>query len=175
MSAPVEREAAAGAATATPVPELPAAAKAKLDELRKLYPTERALLLPALHLAQKHWDGWLPEEAILAVAAELGLPPAEVYGVVTFYDLYHERPVGRHRIRVCTNVPCMLRGSGELMAALHETLGVEENEVTPDGRCSYVHFECLGACEQAPMMMVDETYHADLDAAKVKQIVGALE
>ena len=71
MSAPIEREAAAGAATATPVPELPPAAKAKLDELRKLYPTERALLLPALHLAQKHWDGWLPEEAILAVAAEL--------------------------------------------------------------------------------------------------------
>jgi NADH-quinone oxidoreductase E subunit len=157
------------------LPALPPEAKAQLDRLRKLYPTERALLLPALHLAQKHWDGWLPEEAILAVAAELGLPPAEVYGVVTFYDLYHERPVGRHRIRVCTNVPCMLRGSAELMAALAETLGVEEGEVTPDGRCSFVHFECLGACEQAPMMMVDDTYHGDLDAAKVKQIVGAIE
>ena len=157
------------------VPELPADAKAQLDRLRKLYPTERALLLPALHLAQQHWDGWLPEEAILAVAAELGLPPAEVYGVVTFYDLYHERPVGRHRIRVCTNVPCMLRGSAELMVALGETLGVEEGEVTPDGRCSFVHFECLGACEQAPMMMVDDTYYGDLDAAKVKQIVGELK
>jgi NADH-quinone oxidoreductase E subunit len=157
------------------VAELPAEAKAQLDRLRKLYPTERALLLPALHLAQKHWNGWLPEEAILAVAAELGLPPAEVYGVVTFYDLYHESPVGRHRIRVCTNVPCMLRGSGDLMKSLHETLGVGEGEVTPDGRCSFVHFECLGACEQAPMMMVDETYHGDLDAAKVKGIVGGLE
>jgi NADH-quinone oxidoreductase E subunit len=155
-------------------PVLPADAKARLDKLRPLYPTERALLLPALHLAQKHWGGWLPEEAILAVAAELGLPPAEVYGVVTFYDLYHERPVGRHRIRVCTNVPCMLRGSAEVMATLAEVLGVEEDEITPDGRCSYVHFECLGACELAPMMMVDEAYHGDLDREKVEKIVGEL-
>ena len=162
-------------APASAPPLLPPPARAKLDELRKLYPTERALLLPALHLAQKHWGGWLPEEAILAVAAELGLPAAEVYGVVTFYDLYHEKPVGRHRIRVCTNVPCMLRGSADLMAALAEVLGVEEGEVTADGRCSFVHFECLGACEQAPMMMVDDTYHGDLDAAKVKTIVEELD
>ena len=154
---------------------LPPEAKARLDKLRPLYPTERALLLPALHLAQKHWGGWLPEEAILAVAAELALPPAEVYGVVTFYDLYHERPVGRHRIRVCTNVPCMLRGSAEVMQTLGEVLGVEEGEVTADGRCSYVHFECLGACEQAPMMMVDDRYHGWLDADKVKKIVEGLD
>jgi NADH-quinone oxidoreductase subunit E len=161
-------------AAAEPV-SLPPEAKARLDKLRPFYPTERALLLPALHLAQRHWGGWLPEEAILAVAAELGLPPAEVYGVVTFYDLYHEKPVGRHRIRVCTNVPCMLRGSGELMTALREALGVEEGEVTPDGRCSYVHFECLGACEQAPMAMVDDTYHCNLDPAKVRALVEGLE
>ncbi len=174
MSASVQPNSSAAGAAAS-VPQLPASAKAKLDELRKLYPTERALLLPALHLAQKHWDGWLPEEAILAVAAELGLPPAEVYGVVTFYDLYHEKPVGRHRIRVCTNVPCMLRGSGEIMAALAELLGVEEGEVTPDGRCSFIHFECLGACEHAPMAMIDDDYHGDLDAAKVKTIVEGLK
>ena len=173
MGMPLAGAPAAGAEK--PAPALPAEAKQQLDRLRPLYPTARALLLPALHLAQKHWGGWLPEEAILAVAAELGLPPAEVYGVVTFYDLYHERPVGRHRIRVCTNVPCMIRGSGELMAALRETLGVEENEVTPDGRCSYVHFECLGACEQAPMAMVDETYHGWLDAESIRKIVEGLE
>ena len=175
-SAPMPMPAAdGGTRTDRPVPPLPAEAKAHLDRLRPLYPTSRALLLPALHLAQKHWGGWLPEEAILAVAAELDLPAAEVYGVVTFYDLYHESPVGRHRIRVCTTVPCMIRGSGELMDALAETLGVGENEVTPDGRCSYVHFECLGACEQAPMAMIDETYHGWLDAEAIKKIVGGLE
>ena len=160
---------------AKPAPPLPAEAKEALDRLRPLYPTARALLLPALHLAQRHWGGWLPEEAILAVAAELELPPAEVYGVVTFYDLYHEKPVGRHRIRVCTNVPCMLRGSAEVMAALAEVTGVDENEVTPDGKCSYVHFECLGACEQAPIAMIDDTYHGWLDAASIKKIVEGLE
>jgi NADH-quinone oxidoreductase subunit E len=158
-----------------PTTRLPEEARRELDRLRPLYPTTRALLLPALHLAQRHWDGWLPEEAMVAVAAELDLPLAEVYGVVTFYDLYHERPVGRHRIRVCTNVPCMLRGAGDVMATLGETLGVEEGEVTADGRCSFVHFECLGACEQAPMMMVDDTYHGDLEPAKVRRIVEELE
>ena len=155
--------------------DFPAEARVELDRLRPLYPTARALLLPALHLAQKHWGGWLPEEAMLAVAAELELPPSEVYGVVTFYDLYHERPVGRHRIRVCTNVPCMLRGSDGVMAALAETLGVEEGEVTPDGRCSFVHFECLGACEQAPMMMVDDTFHGHLAPEDVRRIVEGLD
>lgn len=153
----------------------PAEARAELDRLRPLYPTARALLLPALHLAQKHWGGWLPEEAMLAVAAELELPPSEVYGVVSFYDLYHERPVGRHRIRVCTNVPCMLRGSDGVMATLAETLGVGEGDVTPDGRCSFVHFECLGACEQAPMMMVDDTYHGRLEPEDVRRIVEGLD
>jgi len=165
----------AAPAPAKAPPPLPDDIRQQLERLRPYYPTERALLLPALHLAQRAWGGWLPEEAILAVAAELGLAPAEVYGVVTFYDLYHESPVGRHRIRVCTNVPCMLRGSAGIMKALEETLGVAEGEVTPDGRCSFIHFECLGACEHAPMMMVDDDYHGDLDAEKVKAIVGGLE
>lgn len=152
----------------------PPEAKEELDELRPRYPTARALMLPALHIAQRHWGGWLPEEAIEAVARELELPPAEVYGVVTFYDLFHEQPVGRHRIRVCTNVPCMLRGSDRVMETLREALDVEENEVTPDGRCSYTHFECLGACEQAPMMMVDDVYHGDLEPERVVEIVEEL-
>ena len=175
MTAPAEQGAPTGAEKINPVPALPAEAKAHLDRLRKLYPTERALLLPALHLAQKHWDGWLPEEAILAVAAELGLPPAEVYGVVTFYDLFHQHPVGRHRIRVCTNLSCQLRGSDEIMEVLHKELGVGEDEVTPDGRCSYVHFECLGSCDTAPMMMVDDEYHENLTPDRVRRILKGLK
>jgi NADH-quinone oxidoreductase E subunit len=156
-------------------PGFPAAARARLDALRPRYPTARALMLPALHIAQQEWGGWLPEEAIEAVAHELELPVAEVYGVVTFYDLYHERPVGRHRIRVCTNVPCMLRGSDTVMTTLAEELGVDEGQVTPDGRCSFVHFECLGACEHAPMMMVDDAYCYDLEPDDVRRIVRELE
>jgi NADH-quinone oxidoreductase E subunit len=161
--------------TLKPPVTLPDEVRAAIDALRPGYPTAEALLLPALHLAQDHWDGWLPDEAILAVATELDLPPARVYGVVTFYDLYHQRPVGRHRIRVCNNLPCALRGANEILATLHDELGVEEDQVTPDGRCSYVHFECLGACEQAPMMMVDGDYHGPLTPESARRILEELD
>lgn len=153
---------------------LPAEARREIAALRERYPTGRAALLPALHLAQRLAGGWLPDPMILAVARELGLPPAEVYGVVTFYDLFHQKPVGRHRIRVCTNVSCMLRGSDEILAALREELGVEEGELTADGRCSFVEFECLGSCDTAPMMMVDDDYHEDLTPERTREIVRGL-
>jgi NADH-quinone oxidoreductase subunit E len=150
-------------------------ARARLDELLKRYPTREAALIPALHLAQRECGGWLPDEAIAAVARELDLPAARVYGVVTFYDLLHQHQVGRHRIRVCTNLSCMLRGSDEVMETLHQELKVGENEITPDGRCSFVHFECLGSCDTAPMMMVDDTYHENLTPERVRQILAELK
>jgi NADH-quinone oxidoreductase subunit E len=156
-------------------PPLPADVKAQITELRKRYPTTEAVLLPALHLAQRAWGGWLPDEAIAAVAAELNLPVSKVYGVVTFYDLYHQSPVGRHRIRVCTNLSCQLRGAEEIMELLHQELGVGEDEVTPDGRCTYVHFECLGSCDTAPMMMVDEDYHENLTPQRAREIIRGLK
>jgi NADH-quinone oxidoreductase subunit E len=154
---------------------LPPAAKAELDEVRKRYPTTEASLLPALHIAQRAWGGWLPDEALAAVAAELDLPLSKVYGVVTFYDLYHQKPVGRHRIRVCTNLSCQLRGSEEIMETLEQELKVGEDEVTPDGRCSYIHFECLGSCDTAPMMMIDDDYHENLTPDRVRQILRGLK
>lgn len=156
-------------------PALPADVKEQIAELLTRYPTSEAVLLPALHLAQKAWGGWLPDEAIAAVAAEINLPVSKVYGVVTFYDLYHQHPVGRHRIRVCTNLSCQLRGAEEIMEVLHQELGVGEDEITPDGRCTYVHFECLGSCDTAPMMMVDETYHENLTPQQVRQILKGLK
>jgi NADH-quinone oxidoreductase E subunit len=156
-------------------PALPPAAKAELDEVRKRYPTSEAALLPALHIAQRFWDGWLPDEAIAAVAAELDLPESKVYGVVTFYDLYHQKPVGRHRIRVCTNLPCQLRGCAEIMETLQQELKVPEDEVTPDGRCSFIHFECLGSCDTAPMMMINDDYHENLTPSRTVQIVRGLK
>lgn len=147
----------------------------QLADLRKRYPTTEAVLLPALHIAQRLCGGWLPDEAIRAVAQELELPESKVYGVVTFYDLFHQNPVGRHRIRVCTNLSCQIRGAEEIMEVLHKELGVGEEEVTPDGRCSYVHFECLGSCDTAPMMMVDDDYRENLTPQKVREILKGLK
>ncbi len=147
----------------------------QLADLRTRYPTAEAVLLPALHIAQRLCGGWLPDEAIRAVAQELELPESKVYGVVTFYDLFHQNPVGRHRIRVCTNLSCQIRGAAEIMEVLHKELGVGEEEVTPDGRCSYVHFECLGSCDTAPMMMVDDEYKENLTPARVRDILRGLK
>jgi NADH-quinone oxidoreductase subunit E len=153
---------------------LPAAVSDAIDRLRPRYPTSEALLLPARHLAQAHWGGWLSNEAIEAVALELDLAPARVYGVVTFYDLYHLSPVGRHRVRICTNLSCALRGANEVLHRVKQKLGVDEGQVTADGRCSVVHFECLGACEQAPMMMVDDEYVGDLTPESAVQFLEKL-
>jgi NADH-quinone oxidoreductase subunit E len=163
-----------GRAPGEAAPRLPEEARAEIAVLSRRYPTRQAVLLPALHIAQRHWGGWLPEEAMVAVAAELELPVSTVYGVVTFYDLFHQKPVGRHRIRVCTNLSCQLRGAEEIMETLREELGVGEEEVTPDGRCSYTHFECLGSCDTAPMMMVDDEYHENLTPQRVRQILKGL-
>ena len=154
---------------------LPDDIRQAIAALSRRYPTREALLLPALHMAQRHWGGWLPNEAIEAVAAELDLAPAKVYGVVTFYDMFHQRPVGRHRIRVCNNLSCTLRGAEEILETLRDELAVGEDQVTPDDRCSYVHFECLGSCDTAPMMMVDERYHENLTPERVREILRGLD
>ncbi|MCZ7650862.1 MAG: NADH-quinone oxidoreductase subunit NuoE [Thermoanaerobaculia bacterium] len=159
--------------TATPTPALPEDVRAEIDALRPRYPTAEALVLPALHLAQRA-SGMAPPEMIAAVAAHLDLAPAKVAAVVSFYDMFHDRPVGRHRIRLCTNLSCQLRGADELLEVLAEELGTGEGEVTPDGRCSYVQFECLGSCDTAPMMMVDDEYHENLTPDRVRQIVRGL-
>lgn len=155
--------------------ELPQDVVEAIARLAPRYPTREALLLPALHLTQKAWGGWLPDEAILGVAKHLDLPASKVYGVVTFYDMYHQHPVGRHRIRICTNLSCMLRGAEEIVEAVHHELGVGEDTVTPDGRCSFVHFECLGSCDTAPMMMVDDDYHENLTPERAVEIIKGLK
>ncbi|HUF78596.1 MAG TPA: NAD(P)H-dependent oxidoreductase subunit E [Thermoanaerobaculia bacterium] len=166
---------ASTAAAAEGRPAFPPEARERLDQIRRRYPQDKAALIPALHIAQELWGGWLPEEAVLAVAAELGLPPAEVWGVVSFYDLFHTHPVGRHRLRVCSNLPCQLRGADEILEVLRAELGVGEDEVTADGRCSYVHFECLGSCDTAPMMMIDDRYEENLTPERVREILGEID
>jgi NADH-quinone oxidoreductase subunit E len=154
---------------------LPTTVVEQIDALRARYPTTRAVLLPALHLVQKHHQGWLPEAAIAALARHLDLAAADVLGVVSFYDMYHSKPVGRHRVRVCTNLPCQLRGAEQVLGAIEAELGVGENEVSTDGRASVVHFECLGSCDTAPMMMVDDDYHENLTPQRAVEIVRNLK
>jgi NADH-quinone oxidoreductase E subunit len=137
------------------------------------YPQKRGALLPALHLVQAE-HGWISPDQARELAALFELRPIEVLEVVSFYNMFYDRPQGRHHVYVCTNLPCSLRGARKLLAELEEHLGVKPGETTKDGRVTLGHEECLGACAYAPMMRVDDTYHENLDAAKAKQILDGL-
>ena len=132
--------------------------KAELEALAAQYPTRQALLLPALWMAQRT-HGWVTPAAIDEIATELGLTPAYVRGVVTFYTMYHTHPVGRHFIQVCTTSPCGMCGAGDVVAALLEHTGCGELGATSsDGRFTVIETECLGACGFVTPMLIDDDF-----------------
>ena len=148
--------------------------RAKIEAEIAKYPKRRGGLLPALHLVQKE-KGWISLETARELAAIFEIEPVDVMEVVSFYNMFYDRPQGRHHVHVCTNLPCSLRGSRDLLRGLEKHLGIEAGETTPDGRVTLDHEECLGACGYAPMMRVDEQYHEDLDLDAAKSIVDGLE
>ncbi len=123
--------------------------------LQERYPVKRSALIPSLHLAQSE-VGYLPLEVQQEVADLFDLELNEVNGVVTFYDMFFEKPVGKHLIHVCKNVSCMLRGSDELMGQLCHRLKITTGETSEDGEFTLIASECLGACDRAPMMLLDD-------------------
>jgi NADH-quinone oxidoreductase subunit E len=123
--------------------------------LQKLYPEPRSALIPALHLAQDE-VGFLPLEAQECVAGLFCIDATEVRALVSFYDMFHEEPIGKHCIHVCKNASCMLRGADDIFAELCEKLKIVPGEMSKDGEFTVFHSECLGACDRAPMMLVDE-------------------
>jgi NADH-quinone oxidoreductase subunit E len=150
------------------------ATRAAIDaEIRK-YPQRRGALLPALHLVQKD-HGWIAPEQARELAEIFEVRPIEVMEVVTFYNMFYDRPQGRHHVYVCTNLPCSLRGARQLVHELEHHLGIEAGETTEDGRITLGHEECLGACAWAPMMRVGETYHENLDVESAKRILDELK
>jgi NADH-quinone oxidoreductase subunit E len=121
---------------------------------RARYPRAQSALLPALHAAQAQ-VGYLPEPALADVAEALGVPVTEVAAVATFYSMFHTEPVGRHIVRVCTNLACQLNGADRVMERLCGRLGIRPGETTADGRVSLEIAECLAACEEAPVLLAD--------------------
>lgn len=150
------------------------AVRSAIDAEIAKYPEKRGALLAALHLVQRE-HGWIAPEAAKAIAEIFEIRAIEVMEVVTFYNMFLDRPQGRHQVRVCTNLPCSLRGARELVRTLEQHLGVEAGETTPDGRIHLGHEECLGACAWAPMMRIDDTYYENLDAEQAKKILDSLK
>lgn len=147
-------------------------AKAKLEGLFSKYPTRQACLLPALWIVQEH-RGWISERAVAEVADVLGLTPAFVKGVVTFYTMYHTHPVGRHFIQVCTTAPCDLCGAEEVARAFLKHTGCGELGATsPDGRFTVIEVECLGACGFATPVLIDDDF---IEGVTPERVAGILQ
>ncbi|MEJ2535373.1 MAG: NADH-quinone oxidoreductase subunit NuoE [Gammaproteobacteria bacterium] len=137
---------------------------------------QRSALIQSLMAAQEQNGGWLTDELVEAVADYLDLPPVWAFEVASFYSMFDRKPVGRHKVNICTNISCWLNGAEDLVRHAERKLGVRLGETTPDGRITLkVEEECLAACCGAPMMVVDGHYHEKLDAEAFDRIVDELE
>jgi NADH-quinone oxidoreductase subunit E len=151
--------------------------KSIIDEWLKKYPADkkRSAILTALHATQAQNEGWLSKELMQAVADYLEIPHIQVYEVATFYDMYDLKPCGKNKIRVCTNVSCMLRGSDKIVEQLEKSLNVKCGDSTSDGQFKLVEAECLAACVDAPVLQINTKYYRQLTPEKVKAILAEWE
>jgi NADH-quinone oxidoreductase subunit E len=150
----------------------------EIDHWVKKFPPDRkrSAVIAALHAVQHENHGFLTAELMDAVAQYLGLPNIQVYEVASFYSMFETKPVGRHHVSICTNISCMLRGSQQIVDHVEKKLGIKVGESTSDGRIYLKREEeCLAACVNAPMLMVDHVYHEHLTAEKVDKILDDLK
>jgi NADH-quinone oxidoreductase subunit E len=153
---------------------LPESTWAEARELAARYPQPRSALLPMLHLVQSE-QGYVSPQGIELCAEVLGLTPAEVSAVSTFYTMYKRRPVGKHHIGVCVNTMCAVLGGDALWDAVSERLGIGHDEAHPDGVFSAERIECQAACTHGPVMTVDWEFFDNMTAAEAMEVIDRLE
>lgn len=149
---------------------------AQIDQILTKYPADQrqSAVISALMLVQKHNNGWLTTELMDQVADYIRMPKIAVYEVASFYSLFELKPIGKHKICVCTNISCMLRGSDEVVNYLKQKLQINLGETTADGKFTLKSVECLAACGGAPMLQIGDTYHENLTTAKLDSILAGL-
>ena len=138
------------------------------------YPTREAVCIDAMKIVQRH-RGWVSDENIRDIAQLLEMSPADLDGVATFYNLIFRKPVGRHVVMLCNSVSCWIMGYDRLCEHMTSRLGIQFGETTPDDRFTLLPIVCLGACDHAPTMLIDNELHADLDPARIDEVLEAYE
>lgn len=154
-------------------PEVRARLDADAKEIIGRYPQSRSALLPLLHLVQSE-EGYVSQDGVMFCAEHLDIAPAEVTAVVSFYTMYKRRPVGEYHVGVCTNTLCAVMGGDQILAEVKEHLGVEDDEVTEDGKVSVEHIECNAACDFAPVMTVNWEFFDNMTPETAKRLVDDL-
>ena len=142
----------------------------EIAEIIKRYPDSKSALLPSLYIAQREF-GWLSQDALRCVADSLNLPAATVRGTASFYSMFMSKMTGRNLIQLCTNISCMILGSGKLQDFLNDRYGLKPGSTTGDGRFSLLIMECIGACDGAPSMLVNEDSYSNLTEEKIAGIL----
>jgi NADH-quinone oxidoreductase subunit E len=145
--------------------------KQEIEAGSQHYPERRALCIDALKIVQQH-RGWVSDQSMADVAEFLQVPAAELEGVATFYNMIFRKPVGRHVILLCDSVSCWIMGSDRLREHLSARLGIAPGETSADGRFTLLPNVCLGACDHAPVMMIDDTHYQDLDPSRIDQLLA---
>ena len=148
----------------------------KVDEILKKYPlnNKKSAVMPLLYLAQRQNDNWIPLAAMKYIAKLLAMSYISVYEVATFYSMYNLAPVGKYFIQVCTTTPCLLRGADKIVKLCKEKISKNENELSKNGKCSWMEVECLGACVSAPMLQINDDYYEDLNEKNTLEILESL-
>ncbi|MFP3874740.1 MAG: NADH-quinone oxidoreductase subunit NuoE [Thiohalophilus sp.] len=151
--------------------------RAEIDQWIAKYPEDQkqSAVMAALRILQDQNKGYLNNDLIDATAEYLEMPPIAVYEVATFYSMYELEPVGRHKICVCTNISCKLCGSDEVVRHLQERLGIGPGETSDDGRFTLKEVECLGACVDAPMFQLGDSYYGKLTPQRIDEILDGLD
>jgi NADH-quinone oxidoreductase subunit E len=144
-----------------------------MDSIINRYPRSRSAIMPLLHFAQSK-DGYVTPESIEVIAARLNLETAEVSAVATFYTQYKRKAVGEYHVGVCTNTLCAVMGGDAIFAALKDHLGIENDEVTADGKVSVEHIECNAACDYAPVVMANWEFYDNQTVQSAKDLVDAM-
>lgn len=142
----------------------------EIAELQKRYPQPAATLLPVLWRLQEK-RGWIDDEAMEEAAAVCQVAKSHVQGVVSFYTMFFDKPMGRYHVQVCTNVSCMLRGGEEILSAMKQRLGIQNLERSADGVFSLEETECMGACGGAPMMAINEIFFEKISKEEANEVI----
>lgn len=154
--------------------EISAETKKRIEKLLAHYPNKRSALLEVLHTLQQEW-GYIDEEGEKKVADILEVSPVDVHEVVTFYTMYYRKQGGKYKIKLCRNLTCSLMGSDTLINYLRKKLKIDVGETTLDGKFSLETVECLGACELAPVMQINEEFYGHLTPEKIDEILEGLK